>query len=110
LHQSYQDILDFWFAPGMDEHWYASDSKFDARIRAQFMHTYEAASDGKLDAWRVGALFSMAARPKQLCNMRPVIDRAFAWTDAVAAIRYMQEGRHWRATRALLLAYSAKGA
>jgi uncharacterized protein (DUF924 family) len=52
MHQSYQDILDFRFAPGMDELWYASDPKFDAGIRAQFMHTYEAASDGKLDAWR----------------------------------------------------------
>ena len=52
MHQSYRDILDFWFAPGMNELWYANDPKFEAGIRARFMHTYEAASNGKLDAWR----------------------------------------------------------
>jgi uncharacterized protein (DUF924 family) len=48
----YQDILHFWFAPGMDELWYANDPKFDAGIRDRFMQTYEAARDGELDAWR----------------------------------------------------------
>jgi NADPH:quinone reductase-like Zn-dependent oxidoreductase len=27
--------------------------------------------------------------------MRPIIDKVFPWTDAVAAIRYMQEGKHF---------------
>jgi uncharacterized protein (DUF924 family) len=55
-----EDILDFWFAPGMDELWYADDPKFDAGIRHQFMQTYEAAKDGKLDAWRNQALSLLA--------------------------------------------------
>ncbi len=52
MNANYQDILDFWFAPGMEELWYANDPKVDAGIRDQFMQTYEAARDGKLDAWR----------------------------------------------------------
>jgi uncharacterized protein (DUF924 family) len=47
-----EDILGFWFAPGTDELWYANDPKFDAGIRDRFMQTYEAARDGRLDAWR----------------------------------------------------------
>ena len=56
----YQDILDFWFAPGMDERWYANDPTFDAHIRDRFMSTYEAAKDGGLDAWRNQAGSSLA--------------------------------------------------
>jgi uncharacterized protein (DUF924 family) len=52
MHENHQAILDFWFAPGMEELWYADDPKFDAGIRQRFMSTYEAARDGKLDAWR----------------------------------------------------------
>lgn len=52
MDESYQTILDFWFAPRMEELWYADDPKFDADIRDQFMSTYEAAGDGKLDVWR----------------------------------------------------------
>jgi uncharacterized protein (DUF924 family) len=51
MNAKYQDILDFWFAPGMEELWYANDPTFDARIRDRFMRAYEAARDGKLDAW-----------------------------------------------------------
>ena len=28
-------------------------------------------------------------------DMRPVIDKVVPWTDAAAAIRYMQEGKHF---------------
>ena len=52
MDESYQTILDFWFAPRMEELWYADDPKFDADIRNRFMSTYEAARDGKLDVWR----------------------------------------------------------
>jgi uncharacterized protein (DUF924 family) len=52
MHENYQAILDFWFAPGMEERWYANDPKFDAGVRDRFLRTYEAATDGKLDAWR----------------------------------------------------------
>jgi uncharacterized protein (DUF924 family) len=52
MNANYEDILDFWLAPGMEEVWYANDPKFDAGIRDRFTLTYEAARDGKLDAWR----------------------------------------------------------
>ena len=49
---NYEDILDFWLAPGMEELWYANDPTFDAGVRQRFMPTYEAAREGKLDTWR----------------------------------------------------------
>ena len=52
MNENPEDILSFWFAPGMDELWYANDAGFDARIRDRFMTTYEAARDGRLDTWR----------------------------------------------------------
>jgi uncharacterized protein (DUF924 family) len=55
MHEIYEDILDFWLGPGMEEFWYANDPKFDAGIRHRFMPIYEAARDGKLDAWRSDA-------------------------------------------------------
>ena len=39
--------------------------------------------------------FEAINRAIEANNMRPVIDKVFPWTDAVAAIRYMQEGKHF---------------
>jgi hypothetical protein len=39
--------------------------------------------------------FEAMNRAIEANNIRPVIDKAFPWTDAVAAIRYMQEGRRF---------------
>jgi NADPH:quinone reductase-like Zn-dependent oxidoreductase len=39
--------------------------------------------------------FEAMNRAIEANNMRPVIDKLFPWTDAVAAIRYMQEGKHF---------------
>jgi NADPH:quinone reductase-like Zn-dependent oxidoreductase len=39
--------------------------------------------------------FEAMNRAIEANSMRPVIDKVFPWTDAVAAIRYMQEGRHF---------------
>jgi NADPH:quinone reductase-like Zn-dependent oxidoreductase len=39
--------------------------------------------------------FEAMSRAIEANNMRPVIDKVFPWTDAVAAIRYMQEGKHF---------------
>ena len=57
---NYQDILDFWFAPGMEEIWYANDFTFDTGICERFTPIYEAARDGKLDAWREQAASLLA--------------------------------------------------
>jgi NADPH:quinone reductase-like Zn-dependent oxidoreductase len=39
--------------------------------------------------------FEAMNRAIEANNMRPVIDKVFPWTHAVAAIRYMQEGKHF---------------
>jgi NADPH:quinone reductase-like Zn-dependent oxidoreductase len=39
--------------------------------------------------------FEAMNRAIETNNMRPVIDKVFPWTDADAAIRYMQEGKHF---------------
>ena len=38
--------------------------------------------------------FEAMNRAIETNKVRPVIDKVFPWTDAVAAIRYMQEGKH----------------
>ena len=40
-------------------------------------------------------LFEAMNRAIETNKMRPVIDKVFPWTDAVAAIRYMQAGKHF---------------
>jgi len=39
--------------------------------------------------------FEAMNRAIETNKMRPVIDKVFPWTDAVAAIRYMQKGKHF---------------
>jgi NADPH:quinone reductase-like Zn-dependent oxidoreductase len=39
--------------------------------------------------------FEAMNRAIEANDMHPVIDRVFPWTDAVAAIRYMREGKHF---------------
>jgi NADPH:quinone reductase-like Zn-dependent oxidoreductase len=39
--------------------------------------------------------FEAMNRAIEANNMHPVIDRVFPWTDAVAAIDYMREGKHF---------------
>ena len=39
--------------------------------------------------------FEAMNRAIEANTMRPVIDKVFPWTDAVAAIRYMQKGKHF---------------
>lgn len=46
-----QDVLDFWFSPDMEPHWFAKSDAIDARIRDQFAATYEAAHRRELDHW-----------------------------------------------------------
>jgi hypothetical protein len=53
--ENFEDILSIWFASGMEDRWYAEDRDFDARIRDQFMTTYGAARDGRLNLWRENA-------------------------------------------------------
>jgi uncharacterized protein (DUF924 family) len=49
---NFEDILSFWFAPETRPRWFASNPEFDDRVRGRFTETYDAAKQGKLDAWR----------------------------------------------------------
>jgi uncharacterized protein (DUF924 family) len=45
------DVLDFWFAEGMDKRWFKSTPAFDTEIRNRFEALWQSASKGDLDAW-----------------------------------------------------------
>ena len=45
------DVLDFWFAEGMDKRWFNATPALDAEIRNRFEALWQAASKGDLDAW-----------------------------------------------------------
>ncbi len=45
------EILDFWFAPGMDQRWFKKDPDFDREVRARWLVHYERAAAGDYDGW-----------------------------------------------------------
>ncbi len=49
------EILDFWFAPGMAEKWFASDPDLDREVRARLGALYAEAAAGELVSWRDSA-------------------------------------------------------
>lgn len=48
---SRDDLLSFWFAPGMSERWFAKDPAFDAELGRRFGTLAAAAARGELDRW-----------------------------------------------------------
>lgn len=50
-----ETILDFWFSPEVEAHWFVSDPALDARIAERFGPWVEAALDGKLEDWSFDA-------------------------------------------------------
>jgi uncharacterized protein (DUF924 family) len=46
-----QEVLDFWFSDDMQPLWFAKSDHTDARIRATFGDTYDAAQAGRLEEW-----------------------------------------------------------
>lgn len=46
-----QDVLEFWFDPAAEVHWFDRDDAFDAHVRERFGSTLEAAVRGELDGW-----------------------------------------------------------
>ncbi|WP_347137794.1 DUF924 family protein [Paracoccus sp. SSK6] len=45
------DVLDFWFSPEMEPHWFVKSDDIDARIRDGFAETHQAAHRRELDGW-----------------------------------------------------------
>jgi uncharacterized protein (DUF924 family) len=56
---SADEVLAFWKQAGPDK-WYKKDEAFDRTIRDTFLATYEAAADGRLDAWQSAADSALA--------------------------------------------------
>ncbi len=48
-------VLDYWFAPGMAARWYVKDAGFDGEVRARLLPLHERATAGELEPWRAGA-------------------------------------------------------
>ncbi len=45
------EIIDFWFAPGMEKRWFVRDHDFDTEVRTRLADWYECAATGGLDHW-----------------------------------------------------------
>lgn len=46
-----EDVLEFWFDPAVEAHWFDRDDAFDAQVRERFGAALEAAAHDKLDEW-----------------------------------------------------------
>lgn len=47
------EIVDFWFAPGVQPLWFAATPDFDEALRERFLTTYAAGAAGQLAHWDV---------------------------------------------------------
>jgi uncharacterized protein (DUF924 family) len=45
------DVLDFWFADGMEKRWFRAPPALDAEIRRRFAAAWRLAARGELDVW-----------------------------------------------------------
>ena len=54
------DVLEFWFADGMQERWFRADPDFDAIIRRRFEGLWLDSARGKLDNWTETATGALA--------------------------------------------------
>jgi uncharacterized protein (DUF924 family) len=54
------EVLDFWFAPTTQPHWFAASPAFDAECIARLGGLHERAVAGELDAWSADASGSLA--------------------------------------------------
>jgi uncharacterized protein (DUF924 family) len=47
-----EEILDYWFSPRLQRHWFASTPELDAEIRQRYAKLWEQAARGDLDGWQ----------------------------------------------------------
>jgi uncharacterized protein (DUF924 family) len=55
-----RQIIDFWFAAGMEKRWFRSTEALDSEIRERFQGLWQQAAAGKLDDWTDGAQGALA--------------------------------------------------
>lgn len=53
-------IVEFWFAPGMEQRWFASDADFDRQLAERFGTDLAQAAQGQLDHWLEAADSALA--------------------------------------------------
>ena len=58
--EAWAPVLDFWFAPRMEERWFIKDPTFDAEVRAKLLTPYEAAAAGRCEEWAEAAHGALA--------------------------------------------------
>ncbi len=52
---NYQEVIDFWFNPETQPHWFAKSDAFDQILRDRFKHVLEQAQQCELWSWRENA-------------------------------------------------------
>jgi len=76
-----QDVLDFWFEPRNEAHWWQRSDAFDAQIAARFGALHEAAARCELWHWRAsadGRLAEIIVLDQFSRNLHRASARAFA--------------------------------
>lgn len=58
--QEIQSVVDFWFAPEVAKHWFASTPELDAEIRQRFEPLWQRAAAGECDTWADSAAGALA--------------------------------------------------
>jgi uncharacterized protein (DUF924 family) len=92
-----KEVLEFWFDPAAEVHWFDRDEAFDAHVRQRFGATLEAAERDELDDW--------AATPEGWLALLIVLDQ-------FSRNIYRDDARAWSSdpkAQALALAGIARG-
>lgn len=93
-----QTVLDFWLGELTPADWYAVNPEVDARIRAQFLPTWERLRDGGKQGWLTGCVGSLAyivVADQFPRNMFRGEARAFATDDKARAAARMAIAEGW---------------
>ncbi len=84
-----EEVLEFWFAPSSQAHWWGGNAAFDREIRECFGATTVAAGAGELDDWTTtpeGALALVIALDQFPRNMYRGTPQAFAYDAKALAV------------------------
>lgn len=84
-----EEVLGFWFAPGMERRWFRATPEFDQAVRTRFETTWRCAAQGALDAWSEtsgGALALVIVLDQFPLNMFRGLPQAFATEQQAVAV------------------------
>jgi uncharacterized protein (DUF924 family) len=84
-----EEVLAFWFAPGMARRWFRSTPEFDQAIRSRFEATWRCAAESGLDPWSDtpgGALALVIVLDQFPLNMFRGLPQSFATEQKAVAV------------------------